>query len=88
VYTVVDVTNLNRPHLLEELELSRAIFETYEGGVFIHQGLSFIVKEVSHDSKMAKVIRADINWITAPRYVVHLDKFLTTHLRACCRDYT
>ncbi|KAJ7349276.1 DEAD/H helicase [Mycena albidolilacea] len=66
VYTVVDVTRLNQPHLLEELELSRAIFETYEGGVFIHQGLTYIVKEVSHDSKMAKVIRADINWITSP----------------------
>ncbi|KAF7338638.1 DEAD/H helicase [Mycena venus] len=70
VYAVVDVTKLNQPHLLEELELSRAIFETYEGGVFIHQGLTYIVKEVSHDSKMAKVIRADINWITSPRYVV------------------
>ncbi|KAJ7261398.1 DEAD/H helicase [Mycena haematopus] len=66
VYTVVDVTRLNQPHLLEELELSRAIFETYEGGVFIHQGLTYIVKEVSHDSKTVKVIRADINWITSP----------------------
>ncbi|KAJ7168143.1 DEAD/H helicase [Mycena crocata] len=70
VYTVVDVTRLGQPggsiHLLEELEISRAIFEIYEGGVFIHQGLTYIVKEVSHDSKMAKVIRADINWTTSP----------------------
>lgn len=25
------------------------------------------VKEVSHDSKMAKLIRSDVNWITEPR---------------------
>ncbi|KAJ7093176.1 P-loop containing nucleoside triphosphate hydrolase protein [Mycena epipterygia] len=73
VYTVVDVTRLSQPggspRLLEELEISRAMFEIYDGGVFIHQGLTFIVKEISHDSKMAKVIRADINWITSPRNV-------------------
>ncbi|KAI6110049.1 DEAD H helicase [Pisolithus sp. B1] len=55
--------------ILEELELSRALFEVYEGGVFMHQGLTFIVKEVSHDTRMAKVIRADVNWITSPRDV-------------------
>ncbi|KAJ7684713.1 P-loop containing nucleoside triphosphate hydrolase protein [Mycena polygramma] len=81
VYAVVDVTNLDRPHLLEELELSRAIFETYEGGVFIHQGLTFIVKEVSHDSKMAKVIRVDINWTTAPRDYTNVDAIQTYRIK-------
>ncbi|KAF7972104.1 hypothetical protein HWV62_18928 [Athelia sp. TMB] len=60
--------------IIEEVELSRALFEIYEGGVFIHQGLTFIIKEVSHDSKMAKVIRADVNWITSPRNGVILDQ--------------
>ncbi|KAF7359385.1 P-loop containing nucleoside triphosphate hydrolase protein [Mycena sanguinolenta] len=81
VYTVVDVTRLNQPQLLEELELSRAIFETYEGGVFIHQGLTYIVKEVSHDSKMAKVIRADINWITSPRDFTNVDAIQTYRIK-------
>jgi DEAD/DEAH box helicase domain-containing protein len=27
------------------------------------------VKELSHDTKMAKVFRADVSWITTPRYV-------------------
>jgi len=27
------------------------------------------VKEVSHDSKTAKLMRADVNWITKPRHV-------------------
>ncbi|KAJ7771770.1 hypothetical protein B0H16DRAFT_1660723 [Mycena metata] len=72
VYTVVDVTRFIQSgtmHQLEELEISRAIFEIYEGGVFIHQGLTYIVKEISHDSKLAKVIRADINWSTSPSNV-------------------
>ncbi|KAJ6500440.1 DEAD H helicase [Mycena sanguinolenta] len=81
VYTVVDVTRLNEPQLLEELELSRAIFETYEGGVFIHQGLTYIVKEVSHDSKMAKVIRADVNWITSPRDFTNVDAIQTYRIK-------
>ncbi|KAI6043047.1 P-loop containing nucleoside triphosphate hydrolase protein [Pisolithus marmoratus] len=70
-YIVVDITKAQEggqgTKILEELELSRALFEVYEGGVFMHQGLTFIVKEVSHDSRMAKVIRADVNWITSAK---------------------
>ncbi|KAG0706339.1 hypothetical protein DFH29DRAFT_995980 [Suillus ampliporus] len=70
-YTVIDVTKLGLPdgvpRILEEIELSRAIFELYEGGVFMHQGLTFIVKEVSHDTKVARLVRADVNWTTKPR---------------------
>ncbi|KAJ7197217.1 hypothetical protein GGX14DRAFT_668627 [Mycena pura] len=65
VYTVIDTTQVY-PHLLEEVEVSRAMFEIYEGGVFMHQGLSYIVKEISHDLKTARVVHADINWSTIP----------------------
>lgn len=112
---MVDVTGTNEgraPSILEEVEVSRAMFEVYEGGVvrtdlwvaasdankfcqFMHQGLTFIVyfnhypffsvssasilqvKEVSHDSKVAQVIRADVNWITSPRSV-HSNVLSTT----------
>jgi len=70
-YDVVDVTRVNKPggraQVLEEVEISRALFEIYEGGIFIHQGLTFLVKEVSHDAKIARLIRSDVNWITEPR---------------------
>ncbi|KAH9483859.1 ATP-dependent helicase hrq1 [Psilocybe cubensis] len=66
-YMVVDMTNSTSLNKLEEVEFSRALFELYEGGVFMHQGETFIVKEVSHDSKVAKVVRADVNYITSPR---------------------
>ncbi|KAH0584083.1 hypothetical protein H2248_009656 [Termitomyces sp. 'cryptogamus'] len=70
-YAVVNVTKAEpcsgKGSILEEVEITRAIFEIYEGGVFMHQGLTFIVKEVSHDSKIAYVTRADVSWITSPR---------------------
>lgn len=61
---------------------------------FIHQGVTFLVKEVSHDSKMAKLIRADVNWTTEPRWVymyydwtwlIFLQGF---HEHRCCPDQT
>ena len=32
-YCVIDVTRMDRPKLLEEIEFHRALFETYEGAV-------------------------------------------------------
>ncbi|KIL69576.1 hypothetical protein M378DRAFT_184005 [Amanita muscaria Koide BX008] len=61
--------------ILEEVEDSRAIFEVYEGGVFMHQGMTYIVQEVSHDTRMAEVIRADVNWITSPSDVNALQTY-------------
>ncbi|KAI0781100.1 DEAD/H helicase [Trametes elegans] len=84
-YDVVDVSRLGRPGgaatILEEVELSRALFEVYEGAVFIHQGLTFLVQEVSHDTKMAKVVRSDVNWITEPRDFTNVDAMQTYRIR-------
>ncbi|EMD38568.1 hypothetical protein CERSUDRAFT_82843 [Gelatoporia subvermispora B] len=85
-YSVVDISKLDRAggtaQILEEVELSRALFEIYEGAVFIHQGITFLVKEVSHDSKTAKVIRTDVNWITQPRDFTNIDAAQTYRIRA------
>ncbi|KAF9228793.1 DEAD H helicase [Gyrodon lividus] len=85
-YTLVDITRIGERHgvpkILEEIELSRALFEVYEGGVFMHQGLTFIVKEVSHDTKMAKLVRADVNWITSPRDFTNVDATQTWRIKA------
>ncbi|KAI0374726.1 DEAD/H helicase [Pilatotrama ljubarskyi] len=84
-YSVVDVTRMGKPGgiatILEEVELSRALFEIYEGAVFIHQGLTFLVQEVSHDTKMAKVVRSDVNWITEPRDFTNVDAMQTYRIR-------
>ncbi|KAF7440973.1 hypothetical protein PC9H_001322 [Pleurotus ostreatus] len=81
-YAVVDVTKDTYPVIIEETEVSRALFEIYEGGVFIHQGLTFIVREVSHDTKMAKVIRADVSWTTEPRDFTDINAAQTYRLKA------
>ncbi|KAI9064267.1 P-loop containing nucleoside triphosphate hydrolase protein [Trametes sanguinea] len=84
-YSVVDVTRVGKPGgtatILEEIEVSRALFEIYEGAVFIHQGLTFLVQEVSHDTKMAKLIRSDVNWITEPRDFTNVDAMQTYRIR-------
>ncbi|KAF8906023.1 DEAD/H helicase [Gymnopilus junonius] len=77
-YMVVEVADNGAQqinHKLEDVEFSRALFELYEGGVFMHQGQTFIVKEISHDSKVAKVVRADVNYITSPRRILPLHTF-------------
>ncbi|KAJ3517789.1 hypothetical protein NLJ89_g269 [Agrocybe chaxingu] len=77
-YMVVEVRHHEQDaYMLEEVEFSRALFELYEGAVFLHQGESFIVKEVSHESKVAKVQRADVNYITSPRDVTLIEPLQT-----------
>ncbi|KAG8678188.1 hypothetical protein FRC09_020046, partial [Ceratobasidium sp. 395] len=85
-YAVVDVTLSNQSEgqakVLEELELSRAIYELYEGGVYMHQGQTFVIKEVNHDHKLAQMIRTDVNWITRPRDFKNIDAIQTFRIRA------
>ncbi|KAG8745683.1 hypothetical protein FRC10_007380 [Ceratobasidium sp. 414] len=105
-YAVVDVTLADRSEgeakILEELELSRAIYEVsttihiehnalahgnylfqlYEGGVYMHQGQTFIIKEVNHDQKLARMIRTDVNWTTRPRDFKDIDAIQTFRIRA------
>lgn len=71
-YAIIDVTRVSRggaAEVLEEIEDSRVLFEAFEGAVFIHQGLTYLVQEVSHEMRVARVTRADVNWTTSPRSV-------------------
>ncbi|KAA1474847.1 DEAD H helicase [Dentipellis sp. KUC8613] len=83
-YSVIDVSNLKKggsAQILEEIEVSRALFELYEGAIFIHQGVPFLVKEISHDNMTAKVIRTDANWITSPRDFTDVDAVETHRIK-------
>ncbi|KAL1746966.1 P-loop containing nucleoside triphosphate hydrolase protein [Schizophyllum fasciatum] len=80
-YLIVDVTRADAPKTLEEVEISRALFEIYEGAVFIHQGMPFIVNEISHDDRIARLIRADVNWVTSPRDYTDVDAKQTYRIR-------
>ncbi|KAK0502854.1 P-loop containing nucleoside triphosphate hydrolase protein [Armillaria luteobubalina] len=64
-YLIIDVTH-DRHTILEEMEMSRVLFEIYDGAVFIHQGRTYIVKELRHSAKTATLIQKDVDYITSP----------------------
>ncbi|SCU86898.1 LAMI_0D03994g1_1 [Lachancea mirantina] len=65
-YAVVDITN-GRNIVIEEVEASRSSFTLYDGGIFIHQGYPYLVKEFNPDERYAKVQRVDVDWVTSQR---------------------
>ncbi|QRW17015.1 DEAD/DEAH box helicase [Rhizoctonia solani] len=83
-YVVIDTTlhSEGQVKILEEIEVSRAIFELYEGGVFMHQGQTYIVTQVSHDEKQARIFRSDVNWTTRPRDFTDINAIQTHRIRA------
>lgn len=76
-YAIIDVTN-NRNTVLEELEPSRANFTVYEGAIFMHQGRTFLVRELNPDQRYAKVVLAqNIEWSTRQRDYTDTDPIET-----------
>jgi len=76
-YVVVDTTN-ERNTVLEELEPSRAFFTIFEGmfpllsrsdlgAIYMHQGNTYLVKELDIDKKMATVVSVNVDWTTRQR---------------------
>ncbi|KAK7440243.1 ATP-dependent 3'-5' DNA helicase [Stygiomarasmius scandens] len=81
-YVLVDVTNSARnATILEEIETSRALFEIYEGAVFLHQGKTFIVQDIKHDSRMVELKQVDVNWTTRPRDFTDVNAVETYRIR-------
>ncbi|TXG51653.1 hypothetical protein EZV62_024177 [Acer yangbiense] len=63
-YRVIDMqTN----EVLEEIEESKAFFQVYEGAVYMHQGYTYLVKELSISSKTALCQKADLKYYTKTR---------------------
>lgn len=79
-FAIVDVTN-NRNAVLEELEASRAFFTIYEGGIFLHQGIKYLVKMFSQDRMLAKVERVKVDWMTQQRDFTDIDPIETEAIR-------
>jgi DEAD/DEAH box helicase domain-containing protein len=65
-YAIVDTTS-GKYAVLEEIEWSRAVFEVFEGSVFMHQGQTFLVREINHDARIAKLEKVNIDWTTRCR---------------------
>ncbi|GME46600.1 Helicase [Neofusicoccum parvum] len=80
-FAIIDTTN-GRNVVLEELEASRAFFTIYEGGIFLHQGNSYLVKEFSPDAMLAKVEHVRVDWTTQQRDFTDVDPIETEAIRA------
>ena len=63
-FAVIDITH-NRNVVLEEVEASRAFFTLYDGGIFLHQGRTYMVKEFSPERKIARVQLVKVDWTTS-----------------------
>ncbi|EGV60472.1 P-loop containing nucleoside triphosphate hydrolase protein [Yamadazyma tenuis ATCC 10573] len=79
-YAVVDITN-GRNIVIEEVEESRTSFTLYEGGIFLHQGLPYLVKDFNSDKKYAKVQRVTVDWVTSQRDFTDVDPHIIEYIR-------
>ena len=84
-FAVVDITN-GRNVVLEEVEPSRAFFTIYEGGIFLHQGRTYLVKDFSPERKVAKVTLVNIDWTTQQRDYTDVDPIETEMIRRVSRE--
>jgi len=79
-FAIINITN-GMNEVLEELEASRAFFTIYEGGIFLHQGTTYMCKEFSQDRMLAKVERVNVDWITQQRDYTDIDPVETEAIR-------
>lgn len=79
-FAIVDITH-GRNVVLEELEASRAFFTIYEGGIFLHQGRTYLVKEMSTERMIAKVEFVKVDWTTQQRDYTDIDPIETEVIR-------
>ncbi|PLN77770.1 hypothetical protein BDW42DRAFT_187862 [Aspergillus taichungensis] len=79
-FAVIDTTNA-RNVVLEEVEASRAFFTIYEGGIFLHQGQTYLVKELNPDMHFARVVRVQVSWTTMQRDYTDIDPIETEMMR-------
>ncbi|RVD89010.1 uncharacterized protein DFL_000034 [Arthrobotrys flagrans] len=89
-FAVVDVTQ-SRNMVLETVEPSRAPFTIYEGAIFLHQGLKYLVREFNVDRRLAKVELVKVEWITQQRDFTDVDPVETEATRripgSTCKAY-
>jgi DEAD/DEAH box helicase domain-containing protein len=79
-FAIIDVTN-GKNTVLEELEASRAFYTIYDGGIFLHQGNTYLVKEFSQERMIAKVEHVKVDWTTQPRNYTDIDPVETEAIR-------
>lgn len=79
-FAIIDITH-GRNVVLEELEASRATFTIYDGAIFLHQGVTYLVRDVNPDKHMARVEKVKVDWTTTQRDYTDIDPIETEAIR-------
>ncbi|KAM7211083.1 P-loop containing nucleoside triphosphate hydrolase protein [Rhypophila decipiens] len=89
-FAIVDITH-GRNLVLEELEASRATFTVYDGAIFLHQGITYLVRDFNPDKRMARVEKVKVDWTTSQRDYTDIDPVETEAIKRIagspCRAY-
>lgn len=75
--SVINTTN-NTNQVIEILDPDHATFTLYEGGIFLSQGRTYIVKSVNLSSKYAAVESLTVDWTTTPQDYTDIDPIETS----------
>ncbi|PSR81978.1 P-loop containing nucleoside triphosphate hydrolase protein [Coniella lustricola] len=79
-FAIIDITH-GRNVVLEELEASRATFTIYDGAIFLHQGVTYLVRDFSPEKHMARVEKVKVDWTTTQRDYTDVDPIETEAIR-------
>ncbi|OAA56610.1 Hrq1p [Niveomyces insectorum RCEF 264] len=79
-FAIVDASH-HPPVVLEELEASRAMFTIYDGAIFLHQGVTYLVRDFDQERRMARVERVRVDWTTQQRDFTDVDPVETHAVR-------
>lgn len=79
-FAIVDITH-GRNVVLEELEASRATFTLYDGAIFLHQGMTYLVRDFNPDTRIARVEKVKVDWTTEQRDFTDIDPTETEAIR-------
>lgn len=82
-YTYVEVSSAR---ILEEVEMTRSIFEAYEGAVFMHQGQPYLCVHVDHDKRIAHMTKSDVHYHTRSRDHTDIDAVETQRVRLLTKE--
>jgi DEAD/DEAH box helicase domain-containing protein len=80
-YAVVDASQSYQ--LMETVEASVAFFQIHPGAIYLHQGESYLVKELDIENRVAVVAPTDVPYYTQTKELIDIRILKTKHERSC-----
>ena len=80
-YAVVDASQGHQ--LMETVEASVAFFQIHPGAIYLHQGESYIVKELDIENRVAIVEPTDVSYYTQTKELIDIRILKTERERSC-----